>query len=280
MLTDHSKVAIAQIIFYIPVIVLAAILLFYRHGPPRLPWYILQIFCAVRVACGVVVILYENSPKSVNLYIAALVLLNAGLLPLIGATLGLLRLIIFYDFQSNKSLNLPMILSRILFLIGIALVISGGSVMGNTTEANSLTTGRALTKDGYIVVAIFMAVLIVFQGYFWTQYSRLSRPSVTILKGIALAVPFLIVRISWLFLSIYHPDDPRWSNLDGDIGPFVVMTAVMEYIVVWIYIGTGFMIPATKRVVDPASDPARETNLEPALEQGTLYAKIPSRDRV
>jgi hypothetical protein len=69
-----------------------------------------------------------------------------------------------------------------------------------------------------------------------------------VLKGMGLAVPFIVVRIAWLFLSIYHPDDKRWSNLSGDIGAFVVMAALMEYIVVCIYIGTGFMIPATKGV--------------------------------
>lgn len=72
-----------------------------------------------------------------------------------------------------------------------------------------------------------------------------------------LAVPFIVVRIAWLFLSIYHPDDARWSNLSGDIGPFVVMTALMEYVVVCIYLGTGFMIPATKGVSYTACDQER-----------------------
>lgn len=45
MLTDHSKVAIAQIVFYIPAIVAAGVLLFHRHGRPRQAWIILQVFC-------------------------------------------------------------------------------------------------------------------------------------------------------------------------------------------------------------------------------------------
>ncbi|RHZ59261.1 uncharacterized protein CDV56_106529 [Aspergillus thermomutatus] len=278
MLTDHSKVAIAQIVFYIPAIIAAAVLLFHRHGAPRMPWYILQVFCLIRVACAIIVILYENSPTSVGLYIAALILLNAGLLPLIAATIGLLRIIIHYDFKSNKSLRLPMSVSRILFVVGIALVIAGGSLTGNYTDADSVRTGHTLTKAGYIVVAVFMACLVLFQGYFWRQYASLSRASRTVLKGMALAVPFLIVRIAWLFLSIYHPGDDRWSNLGGAIGPFVVMTALMEYIVVCIYIGTGFLIPATRGVARTATEQDQEAH-EPAVEGSRQYGKLHSLER-
>lgn len=83
----------------------------------------------------------------------------------------------------------------------------------------------------------------------------------------AVAVPFLVVRIAWLFLSIYHPDDDRWDNLNGPIGPFVVMTALMEYIVVCIYIGTGFMIPATRGLQLQKGRGARVGSLEPALSR-------------
>ncbi|RHZ58991.1 hypothetical protein CDV55_102304 [Aspergillus turcosus] len=255
MLTDHSKVAIAQIVFYIPAVVAAGVLLFHRHGRPRQAWIILQVFCLIRLACAIVTILSENSPNNVGLYIATLILLNAGLLPLIGATIGLLRIIICYDFENKKSL--PISVSRFLFIAGISLIIAGGSLAGDYTNAGSVSTGNTLTKAGYIVVAVFMACLVLLQANFWRQYERLSRASRTVLKGMGLAVPFIVVRIAWLFLSIYHPDDAKWSNLSGDIGPFVVMTALMEYIVVCIYLGTGFMIPATKGVSYAARDQER-----------------------
>lgn len=276
---DHSKVAIAQIVFYVPAIVAAAVLLFHRHGRPRQAWIILQIFCLIRVACGIVTIVYENNPTNVGLYIAALILLTAGLLPLIAATLGLLRIIIAYESKNkNKGLQMPMGVSRFLFIAGIALVIAGGSLAGNYTDADSVNTGRTLTKAGYIVVAVFMAGLVLIQGQFWRQYASLSRASQTVLKGMGLAVPFIVVRIAWLFLSIYHPDDKRWSNLSGDIGAFVVMTALMEYIVVCIYIGTGFMIPATKGVTR-TGDRGLELEHEPAGEGSSQYGKLHSLER-
>lgn len=56
-------------------------------------------------------------------------------------------------------------------------------------------------------------------------------------------MPFIVVRITYLFLSVYQPSDSRWNDLSGAIGPFVVMVLLMEYIVVCIYIATGFAIP-------------------------------------
>jgi hypothetical protein len=149
----------------------------------------------VRVACAIVTILYENTPTSVGLYIAALILLNAGLLPLIAATIGLLRIMyvhlqtrweysnsfsIVYETKNNKTLGLPMSVSRFLFIVGIALIIAGGSLTGNYKDADSVKTGHTLTKAGYIVVAVFMASLVLIQSHFWRQYDSLSRPCRTV----------------------------------------------------------------------------------------------------
>lgn len=47
MLNEHSKVSIAQIAFYAPVVVAAAALLFFRRAIralPQFPWVVLLIF--------------------------------------------------------------------------------------------------------------------------------------------------------------------------------------------------------------------------------------------
>lgn len=66
-----------------------------------------------------------------------------------------------------------------------------------------------------------------------------------------LATPFIIVRISYLFLSVYEPSDPRWNDLSGPIAPFVTMGLIMEYTVVCIYLATGFMIPSWRNIEKP-----------------------------
>lgn len=59
----------------------------------------------------------------------------------------------------------------------------------------------------------------------------------------AIALPFIVVRITYLFLSVIHPSDHRWNDLAGPITPYLLMGLVMEYAVVCIYLATGFIIP-------------------------------------
>lgn len=46
----------------------------------------------VRIACGIVVIMYEDNPRSTGLTVAAIILLNAGVFPIIAVTVGLIRI--------------------------------------------------------------------------------------------------------------------------------------------------------------------------------------------
>lgn len=44
MLNARAKLGIAEIVFYIPAIAVAAYLLFLRHGRPRMAWILLFVF--------------------------------------------------------------------------------------------------------------------------------------------------------------------------------------------------------------------------------------------
>jgi hypothetical protein len=47
MLDQHSQVSIAQIVFYVPAVIAAVTLLFFRRavkGLPRYAWYVLTLF--------------------------------------------------------------------------------------------------------------------------------------------------------------------------------------------------------------------------------------------
>ncbi|RJE23297.1 hypothetical protein PHISCL_04371 [Aspergillus sclerotialis] len=242
MLNDHSKASIAQIVFYAPALALAVILR-HRHGRPRMPWVILSLFCIIRIACGIVVILHENKPRDVGLIVASFILLNAGVFPLIAATIGFLRIVTAMDIKSNSKLRSALIFTRILFLAGAVLLIAGGSLVANYKNQSDMSTGMKLVKAGYVVIVVFIACLLGFQAVFSSRRNVLSPSSLTVLKGILAAMPFIAVRITYLFLSVYHPSDDRWNDLSGAIGPFVVMVLLMEYVVVGIYITTGFLIP-------------------------------------
>ncbi|KAE8371314.1 hypothetical protein BDV26DRAFT_302836 [Aspergillus bertholletiae] len=245
MFNDHSKASIAQIVFYIPTTIMAAYLAYYRHQRPRMAWLILLLFSIIRLVAGILVILFEKNP-STGLMIASVILLNTGVFPLVAATLGFIRIIMSYEQMVNVRVRHCLRISRILFFVGLGLQIAGGCLEGSDS-ASDVATGVKLVKAGYSIVVVFVACLLAVQAYLWTYSTDLSSSTRTILKALALALPFIIVRIAYLFLSVVHASDLRWNNLAGPIAPFLLMGLLMEYAVVCIYLVTGFIIPSWSR---------------------------------
>jgi hypothetical protein len=71
------------------------------------------------------------------------------------------------------------------------------------------------------------------------------------LVGSTLALPFLVVRVVYSFLSIFDNGgvlfyESKWSYLDGSLVAYIIMGLVMEYVVVCIYIFIGMMVRPSK----------------------------------
>ncbi|KAJ5927836.1 hypothetical protein N7466_006792 [Penicillium verhagenii] len=213
-------------------------------------WISLMFFSTIRLTAGVLVIVSEQKP-STGVEIAALILLNAGVFPLIAATMGFIRIITAIEKNMNPRLSQGLRVSRLLFIVGIALTVAGGVLEGSDTTSDVLI-GFKLVKAGYSIVVVFAAILLAIQAYFWTQSSLFSNTSRTILKAMLFGTPFIIVRITYLFMSVLHATDLRWNALRGPIAPFLVMGLLMEYFVVGFYLATGLMIP-------PRAIPSKES---------------------
>lgn len=61
----------------------------------------------------------------------------------------------------------------------------------------------------------------------------------------SLAFPFIVVRITYLFLSEFEASNLKWA-LTVTLVPFILMALVMEYAVVCIYLITGILLPSSK----------------------------------
>ncbi|KAH8705236.1 hypothetical protein BGW36DRAFT_421802 [Talaromyces proteolyticus] len=275
MLNQHSQVGIAQIVFYVPAVLAAITLFLFRKqvkGLPRFAWYVLTLFTLVRLAGGIVVILYENNSSSTGLAIASVILLNAGVFPCIAATIGFIKIMLVQntfpdlvfattfsktmphsthiDYKHDRVLHYLVVTSRLLFLAGIGLLVGGGVLEGNYNDQSSVQTGIKLSRAGYCVVAAFVGTLLLFLAFFWVKRQTLSSTSLLVLRGVTMAVPFFIVRLTYAFLSVYRgAEDKTWDSLSGPIAPFLVMGLLMEYFVVVIYLYTGFKIKKTVDVV-------------------------------
>ncbi|PWY92221.1 hypothetical protein BO70DRAFT_348638 [Aspergillus heteromorphus CBS 117.55] len=261
MLNNHGKTSIAVIVFYIPATILSAYLACYRHKRPRLSWNILLFFSTIRLASAILVILYERTP-STGLMVASIILLNTGVFPLVAATMGFLRIILSHEQKVHVRIGQSLLFSRILFFVGLGLQIAGGCLEGSDSVSN-VETGLRLVKAGYSCVVVFVACLLAVQGYLWVHREEVSRMSLSILQALAAALPFIIVRITYLFLSVVDASDLRWNDLVGPVAPFLVMGLLMECIVVCVYLATGFVIPDWKslrgrRVVSSSGVPLVE----------------------
>lgn len=82
----------------------------------------------------------------------------------------------FIDFRQNKILTKTIVCSRLLFLAGIAVLITGGCLQGSDSPDDQ-ETGTKLVRIGYCIVTVFVACLLSFQLFFWTRKSKLSHTS-------------------------------------------------------------------------------------------------------
>ncbi|KAM3522877.1 hypothetical protein MY4038_008429 [Beauveria bassiana] len=249
----HTSVAIAQTIFYAPMVPLV-VYLFSRNGRirPRMAWWPLIPFSLFRLAGGIVTIIAEKQPGNTGLWIAALILLNVGVVPLIVANLGLTRLIIQDNHASKPTYTHLAKALRLLFLLAI-LLLAGGS---GTASVNAHLS-RALTLTGYVVFALELLLLTATQLWFFTRHrgtaptaAPLLPSSRRVLAATLAAFPLLAVRTVYGLLEVARQDEPgsAWNPLTGSALAFALMALLPEYAVLAGWVFVGYAIPARREV--------------------------------
>ncbi|KAF1736021.1 hypothetical protein CRV24_004955 [Beauveria bassiana] len=253
----HTSVTIAQIVFYAPMVPLV-VHLFSRNARirPRMAWWPLIPFSLFRLAGGIVTIIAEKQPGNTGLWIAALILLNVGVVPLIVANLGLTRLIIQDNHASKPTYTHLAKALRLLFLLAI-LLLAGGS---GTASVNAHLS-RALTLAGYVVFALELLLLTATQlwwfFYFYspprhrgTAPAALLPSSRRVLVATLAAFPLLAVRTAYGLLEVARQDEPgsAWNPLTGSALAFALMALLPEYVVLAGWVFVGYAIPARREV--------------------------------
>ncbi|KAH8887209.1 hypothetical protein GQ53DRAFT_827381 [Thozetella sp. PMI_491] len=241
MVTDHEAVAIAETVLYVPILPVAMYVIRrnWNTGRPRMAWTPLAGFSSIRIAGGVVVILLQSNPDSLGLIIAALVLLNVGVVPLIISTLGLIRTIIADSFEAPPRLARLLKGLRIAIFIAIALLATGGGLGAND---NTVNTGHSLTRGGYIVFAAVLVTMVVLLFRLGLNPPYPLAPGTRIYQiGSAAAIPFLALRTIYGLISAFNSDSilSTWNPLFGSAPAFALMALLPEYITLLIYLYLG-----------------------------------------
>lgn len=168
MLSPRIDLGIAQIVFYVPFVPIA-IFLFIRNWKyrPRMAWWPMVPLTLMRLAGGIITIVFEKRP-SIGLYIAAIILLNVGAIPLIVATLGQIRIILIDNYSHSPWSTRIAKGIRLSFVGAVALLVAGGAL-----SSVSQNTSRILSLVGYIVFAVVLGVLIAMELWFFWKRSEL-----------------------------------------------------------------------------------------------------------
>lgn len=71
------------------------------------------------------------------------------------------------------------------------------------------------------------------------------------LLGATIALPFLLIRMVYAFLSAFDNDgrpfyESKWSYLDGSLAAYIVMSLLMEYVVVCVFNFVGMTVDHSK----------------------------------
>ncbi|KAM3087311.1 hypothetical protein ACMFMG_001410 [Clarireedia jacksonii] len=221
----RNGVAIGELIVYIPSF-FTALFLTFRHGFHRSSgWYFLVVFSLARIIGPCMQLAAINNP-SVSLYTGALILQNVGLSPLLLATLGLL--------SRTRMLKLVEIIS----LVGLILGIVGGANASHSFTTTGKWVPGSLSKVGNVLFIVSYAALVMATVITSFSISHAEDGEKRILLGIAIALPFLFVRLLYAIISTFT-HSKRFNSFTGSVTILLCMSLLMEFVVVVVYEGIG-----------------------------------------
>lgn len=260
MLDARGIVDIVEIIVYIPLVALC-IKLLSKFGFKREGWIFLLLLAIIRIAGGITGAIAEQQSKpSTTLEIVAVVLQTAGISPLLTASLGFLGTVKQNAFEDGHFINKGLKLLGLLSHVAIALTIAGGVEIGEgqssdgSIDTGKIKSGSNLKHIGVIMFVVQIVFTIAITLYMWSNSQRIMFHRRTLLKAVTGSLPFLVIRVLYTVLSAFAPlGNPgvdggspslaKFNSSHGDFAIYLVMSVIMEFAVVIIYVTAGLIIP-------------------------------------
>ena len=271
MLTDLNRIAIAEVCLYAPALGVS-IFVATRHGFGRnAGWLYLILFSIIRLLGAILSLATIGNPTNVSLYVAAAILQNIGLSPLILTLLALLgrlwtsalraapppgygggqgaatqiRLFHGQGIVSPRRLRLV----QTLVLAGLILGIIGGS--RQASAISDYVRGRGTTKPptpnaesvaGLALMVAGFGILVLLGAAIGPDAMRWAEKGERrIGLAIALSLPFMLVRVVYSCMGTFA-NDARFQATPGrasSIAFLAGMSVAMELAVVAILLAVG-----------------------------------------
>lgn len=277
-MTWHARdsIALVELIFYIP-FALLSIFVCYRHGFHQSSgWIYTLILCIVRII-GSICQFVQDQSQSTSLLETVLVLDSVGLSPLLLATLGLLsRFVNFINTKSTPNFTLRHFrILQLVIVVGLILGIVGGT---STTYASGTYQTPVTSKVGVILYIVGFVGLIIIFILSTPKVSRIPSRERRVPLVVALALPFIFVRLIYSILSVFLHNH-LFSTAAGSVPVRITMSLIEEFIVVSLYASLGLLVDKLDTTTQGpiASRPwigKKSKNSQQAHDYNTLDAEV------
>ena len=266
MISERDAIAIAEIVFYVPALVIA-ITLAVRHGFRRSSgWRFLLTFALARLIQSGLQLGTIADPKNTSLYIGVFILLTVAILPLELCTLGLLSRLITNINRVQTTLVTPrhIQLIELVTTVGFILGIVGGYNAGTDYGDTGHYVVSSETKGAIALFIVAFAAILAITVSLIPAVSAAEAGERRILLAVGISLPFLLVRILYSAIETFA-NPPKFSLLGGSDTVLLCMALLEEAIVVALYEAFGLTL---KRIPKRAEGQLAEPGGEPQSTKG------------
>lgn len=239
----RSGVSIGELIFYTPALIIAAFLAF-RHGFGRSAgWLFLIIFALARLIGAAMQLATISNPTSISLYTGYAILQNIGLSPLMLATLGLLSRLLDNINRTHRTLISTRILKLIELIILVALILGivGGVNASDSFSSTGKYTPGSLSKAGTALFIVCYVAVVICTILIFFSVSHASHGEKRIIFAVALALPFMLVRLVYAIISTFV-NNKDFNLLTGSVTILLCVAFIEEAIIVILFEGVGLTL--------------------------------------
>lgn len=204
-----------------------------------------------------------KSPTNASLYEGSTILNNIGISPLTLAALGLLSRLLDNINKSHRTLiNSHMLRAiELIVIVGLVLGIVGGIDAANNIVKDGRYKPGPLNKAGTALMIVAYVLLVMATAITSFSISHAEHGERRLLTAIALAMPFLAVRLVYSIISTFTTIK-SFNLFSGNPTVFLCVCLLEELVMVLLFEGTGLTLKQIPHGdhVDSARIPSSEGN--------------------
>ena len=241
-------VDIVEIIFYVPALGLS-VWCCVRHGAGRqLGWFYLVVLALLRLIAASTGIASVHDPTNTNLTATWLTCYGIGLSPLLLALQGILKRLNEGMKRHGFQPRYIQMLS-VLVLAALVLAIIAATKL-YSSDPSTASDGLDFQKAAIVVFLVTFLLLAALAVFTAVKKQYIYKGEERLLAAVLLSLPFLLIRLVWSMCSAFDNSSTTFSLVSSAHTPvavWAIMSVLMEFIVVSIYIAAGLTLQVIPR---------------------------------